>query len=106
MKKTQRRKNKKRGGNGKKSVKFNSPQNKTHNYILTAAEKKSKITKKDKKHYKCDPRFFKFPCKLGTTLFTNKDEYMEYLQLIKERKQLTKLQSNATEATEEATKPL
>lgn len=106
--KTRRRNNKKKGGNGKKSVKFDSPQNKTHNYVLTAAEKKSKLTKKDKKHPKCDPKYFKFPCKVGYTLFTDKHEYIEYLKLLRERKQLSNLESNPTGATGaiEATKPL
>jgi hypothetical protein len=96
--KTLRKNKNKKGGDVKKKVKFNSPQNKTHKYSVTSEEKKSKLVDKNKSIKKCKtvPQDKSdFPCRFRNTIFNDENEYNEYIELLKERNRMTNYKSRA-----------
>ncbi len=94
--KTLRKNKNKKGGDVKKKVKFNSPQNKTHKYSVTSEEKKSKIVDKNIKKCKTVPQDKSdFPCRFRNTIFNDENDYNEYIELLKERNKTTNYKSKA-----------
>jgi hypothetical protein len=66
----------------KKQVKINTPENELKEYELGSSEKNWKKTKKIISEIKkCKKERTRFPCKIKRTVFTNRDDYQEYLNL-------------------------